>query len=334
MRSYLYGIVESNALKDFGAIGFETADFGRGKVEALPSRNIAAVIGPAPEEDFGLLSKERLVKTLLTHQETLEMIMKSQFILPCKFGTVLRDQEEVRAVLLQNERRLEEWISKMKDCFETDVVVTWDSREVLKGMAEGDPEIESRIKAIQTFSPEREKDEKIALGMSLAAKLKDYANQWADEILFSLKKVSQESALHDTMNDDMVLNASFLLKNGQEDSFFKTVEHLDRICGGKFNFRCIGPLPLYSFSMILVKEFEEREIRRAKEVLGLEGDQNLETVKHAYKEKSRKCHPDIHPELDDQEFQKIHEAYDLLLDYCQGGRQPWKVDLFQINGKG
>ncbi|MBI1871257.1 MAG: GvpL/GvpF family gas vesicle protein [Chlamydiae bacterium] len=334
MRSYLYGIIESNAVKNFGAIGFETADLGRGKVEALPSRNIAAVIGPAPQEDFGLLSKERLVKTLLTHQETLEMIMKSQFILPCKFGTVLRDREEVRELLLQNERRLEEWISKMKDRVEMDVVATWDSREVLKGMAEGDPEIESRIKAIHALSPEREKDEKIALGMNLAAKLKEYANQWADEILFALKKVSQESAPHDVMNDDMVLNASFLLKHDQEDQFSKAVEDLDQRFEGKFNFRCIGPLPPYSFSMILVKEFEEREIRRAKEVLGLEGDQNLETVKHAYKEKSREFHPDIHPELDNQEFQKIHEAYELLLDYCQGGRQSWKVDLFQTNGKG
>lgn len=332
MSPYFYGIVESHEVKNFGPIGFRLEDQGKGTVLTLPGRqNLAAVIGPAPRLSLEGRSKERLVKELLAHQETLEIIMRSQFILPCKYATVLKDEQEAREILSQQGPLLSHWFGKMKDCYETDVVAAWDPQSVLREIAAGDPELLEMKRRFQLLSFADQQREKIASGRLLAKKLREHSASVAQDIVAELKEVSRSYATHEVMNDEMVLNASFLLVRSAEDRFFKALEGLDKRWEGRLRFKCVGPLPPYSFASVTLKRFDSNEIQRARETLGVSEAAHLDQVQCAYKKKARECHPDIHPESNKEAFEAVHRAYELLRDYWEGGCHRIKVSLFNVN---
>lgn len=332
MNYYLYGFIETSEAKDFGPIGFEMGGQGKGSVVACSNQNLAAVVGPAPQESFEGFNKATLVNALLAHQETLETIMKIHFILPCKFGTVLRDEQEVNQMLSQNGESLAQWLHKIKNRFEIDVVVTWDTRLFLNEIAARDPEIVELKKHWQSLPLADQERGKLSLGMLLSAKLKEQAKHYAKDILTVLKGVSESYAVHDVMNDEMVFNASFLLTRCSEDLFFRALEGLDKRWEGRLNFKCVGPLPPYSFATVTIKRFDPKKIHWAYETLGLKGSVNVDKVKRAYKNRARQCHPDTHSQLDQKAFETVHQAYELLVEYYQGGCKPMKVSLFNVNG--
>ena len=333
MNCYLYGIIEFNEERTFGPIGFEMPNQQKTSVMALPFEDLAVVVGPTPHEHFDGLRKEILIQSLLSHQQTLETIMKVRFVLPFKFGTVLKDKKEMSTLLSQNHPFLLEWFHKMKNRCEMEVVATWDTQTVLKEMAERDPQIAEWKKNFQALSgPEQEK-EKLSLGKYLSEKLKKQAARCAEEILTALKGLSESWATHELMNDQMVFNASFLLTRGGEELFSKTLEDLDKRLEGKLNFRCVGPLPPYSFATVTIKRFDPKQIHQAQEKLGLKSFVDPGQVKKAYKKMASQCHPDTHPKADGKEFESLQQAYELLTSYCKGGCKPIRVSLSSISGE-
>lgn len=324
MNYYLYGFIESKEENSFGPIGFEWEEGEKTSVRVLPNGNLAAVVAKPPCESFEGISKEILMKALLTHQQTLETIMKGQFVLPCKFGTVLKE-DEVRGILSRNASSMTQWFQKMKDTFEIDTMALWKPQEILKEMAARDPEIAELKKSGEG---------KLSIGMRLAAKLRKEALIYAQEILKLLKEVSLNQANHDVMNDEMVLNASFLLPRGGEEPFFKALETLDQKFGGKLTFRCVGPLPPYSFATVTIRRFGPMEIQWAQKRLGTYRSGDIQELKRAYKKLARELHPDTHPEIHQKEFEEIHRAYELLIDYHEGGCQPMKVSLWSATEAG
>jgi hypothetical protein len=329
MSTYLYGIIESESEKKFGAIGFN------GEVTAAPYQNLAVVFGPAPYHNFENLDKETLVKMLLSHQKTLEIIMGNQFILPCKFGTLLKDNQEANEVIAQNQALFNEWLSKMKNNFELEVYATWDVKSALNEIANSDAEIIERKEFLLSISEEEEQEKrKISLGMLLAVKLKQQAAKYSEVILKELKKASISYAAHDLINDSMAFNASFLLMRGGEDFFYKSLNDLDKYFEGRLNFKCVGPLPPYSFATVIIKRFDQEKINRAFETLGLaEIPAHVDQVKHVYKNLALKIHPDIRQRINKREFEDIHQAYKLLIDYYEGNCRPLKTSIFKMNGE-
>ncbi|MDI6807475.1 MAG: GvpL/GvpF family gas vesicle protein [Candidatus Eisenbacteria bacterium] len=338
MSCYLYGVIESERAISFGPIGFEIGDRRRGLVVAMPdpsaklptAQTLAAVIGPVRQVNFDCLNKERLVRTLLAHQETMETIMRDQFILPCKFGTVLRDQQEARELLSQNGTLLAEWLDRMQDSYEMGVVASWDIHPILKEIAASDSEVMELKARLELLSLEEQERGKLPLGMLLSAKLKERAQRYAEDIVAGLEEVSESHATHDLINDEMVLNASFLLSRAGDDAFFRALEGLDNRWAGKLNLKCIGPLPPYSFATVTIKRFDLERIHRAYDTLGLKRHADVDQVKRAYRNMARQCHPDTHRGLDKGEFLGVHQAYELLVEYYEGGCKPTKVALSRV----
>lgn len=339
MNSYFYGLIESDKNKSFGSIGFEVGEKERGTVTAHsipsavlgPHQYLAAVIGPSPLEHFEKLPKETLVKALLAHQETLETIMRSQFILPCKFGTVIRGRQEADETISQNKELLTECFGQMKNRCELDIVATWNLHQMLNGIAQKDPEIEQHKRILDQFPSD--KQEKVSLGMLLSKKLKEMKDQYASVIFNALKGSGEKWVEHNLMNDEMIFNASFLLPRREEEKFFKILDGLDKHFEGKLNFKCVGPLPPYSFATVNIRRFDIKVIQQAKMILGLGPFFNLEEVKRVYKKGARKCHPDTHPKADGKKFESLQQAYALLTAYCQGGCKPIRVSLSSVSGE-
>lgn len=309
MSLTLYGLIHHDQAVDFGAIGFEGAP-----VRAIPCGPFAAVVGQPPSVDFKNIPREVLVRVLLSHQTTLEKIMKRFFVLPFKFGTTVRDTEELGDILRGNESFLLSLEKQVKDSMEINVVATWAVSKILQEIAEEDPEISACKKEMANGVGDL-----ASVGMLLAKALKKRAEEWHRKITEALKAHATKNAEHNLLNDQMVLNSSFLIPCQDEKEFFDAVEGINLSFEEKLNFKCIGPLPPYSFATMILKRFDPEEIRKAANVLGLNGEAELMFLKKVYKELSRKCHPDTDPNLSMEKFEELNRAYEIIADYCEDG---------------
>ncbi|OGQ07086.1 MAG: hypothetical protein A3G32_03835 [Deltaproteobacteria bacterium RIFCSPLOWO2_12_FULL_40_28] len=307
MSLYLYGIIGQTEAIDFGPIGFKG-----GKVISLPAGEIAAVVGPPPAEIFAKLHKEILIAFLLAHQKTLEQVMKKNFVLPFKFGTILKNESEMIEILKEGRKPLIDLMESIKERTEIDVIATWEVTRMLQEISEEDPEVLVLKKEMAKGNADP-----VLIGMCLAKALKKRAEGWQKKIKEKLKGHSVACADHDLLNDTMILNSSFLIHHDKEREFNRALEATDSDFQNKLRFKCVGPLPPYSFATVTIKRFDPEEIRRSAKILGLNGKAELTFVKKVYKELSRQCHPDMDPNLSVQKFEELNRAYELIFDYCK-----------------
>lgn len=317
MSLYLYGIARAMAPLDLGPIGFPGPPAALGRVSTIPCDSFAAVVGPSPREDFRQVPKEEVVRLLLSHQQTLETVMRRFFVLPFKFGTMVRDEEELAAVVSERRAFLTDLFARMEGTVEIDVVATWAVPQILQEIAEKDPEIVScKAKVAEG------RGDLAFVGMLLAHALQRKADEWRNGIVETLKPCAEASTDHDLLNDAMVLNSSFLARKEKEADFYQGVERADALYGGRLVFRCVGPLPPYSFATLTIKHFDPTEIAGAAQILRLSDLADLSQIKKTYRELSRQCHPDVRSDRPDTEFERLHQAYELICDYCRDGSKP------------
>jgi len=123
------------------------------------------------------------------------------------------------------------------------------------------------------------------------------------------------------MDDKMILNCAFLVEKDKEPDFDARLKDLDKEYEQKVNFKCVGPLPPYSFATCQLKRIEHSRINEAKKLLGLEEKVSLDEIKECYQQFAQKNHPDKHQGGQSnqiEEFEKITKAYKLLVDCYQG----------------
>lgn len=311
MSLYLYGIIEEEEIEEiqFGPIGFAPHT----EVKGIPTGRFMFVVGNPPPGDLKTKTKEDLVHLLLAHQKTVELVMERHFVLPFKFGTLVANRSELR-VLQEGYPFLLDVAERVKDCWEFDIVATWNVETTLKEIAEQDPEISACKKEAL-----RGAVDPTFLGMLLANALRKKVEEFQTRIKKALSTHAVSSADHEVRNDEMVLNSAVLVKKSQEQEFFACVDEIDRTFEGKLHFKCIGPLPPYSFATIAVRRFDPNEVAAAAQIFNLTGAAEVAQVKHIYKELAQKKHPDINPGITRTEFEELHQAYQLLADYLQEG---------------
>ena len=114
------------------------------------------------------------------------------------------------------------------------------------------------------------------------------------EIVAALDHCVEALCDHDLMDDLMIMNGSFLLNRERQDEFETIIDEFDKKYRGRLHFRCIGPLPPYSFGMIQIEEIEAKKIDHARELLNLERKAILSEaeIKRAYRELVVRLHPD------------------------------------------
>jgi len=320
---HIYGVIETNEEKHFGPIGI--GDRGDG-VYTIGHRDVAAVVSSSPIIDYGSLTKDAVVRPLFAHQAVLEHVMKAHSIIPAKFPTVVEGTEEVQEILEKGHEVFKNALRSMNGKIELDVAASWDKVAVLKDIYNENEEIRRLQEKIGTeWTPQAQAD-KVTLGKMVRSTLLERREQYGGEITEVLRAYAQDLCPHDLLDDMMLINIAFLMDKHQEEAFDRKVNELDQKYQQKINFRCIGPLPPYSFSTIEIRKLHFEEVDEARRSLGLAQQATMSEIREAYRKLAHKFHPDKHP--DDPEaqkkFKKITDAYRLLQDYCQAGRCAFK----------
>jgi len=326
---YIYGIIKTNDSREFGNIGIgeQTSN-----VLTLVFRDIGAVVSESPLTAYDSLAKEKTVRDLVTHQFVLEKVMASFTVLPVKFGTMAETRDEVMQFLENGYALLSDELRKMEGKIELDVVAQWELPKVMAAIYRDSPHIQSKQREFALKGVKVAVEEKVTLGQLVAELLQTKKASSTQLILQTLKEEALDLCLHEVANDEMILNAAFLLEKQREEPFNETVTLLDQKLENAVNFRVVGPLPAYSFSTILLEKIDPARVEEARKTLDLHGEITDKSVRDAYRQLAQKSHPDAKGGGDVLDFSRLHTAYRTLKNFVEHGLMRvevyhWEKDL-------
>lgn len=336
---YLYGIIASGAAELPGAAAApELAD-----IYTVPHQDAAAVVSDCEITDCRNMRKDALGALLVRHQKVIENIMGlGHTVIPMRFGTFACDDAEVRDVLHNGYRLIKEIIPQVRDKIEVDVAVTWkDFGEALKeiGAEKEITELKQALLSAKTVTV----DDQMKVGLAVKRILDDRKEKHSSLIQNALMNLNISHACrpHELMDDQMVMNSAFLISKAGQEEFYARIESLNTEFSGKLNFRCVGPLPPYSFYTIEIQKLDFKDLEWARDQLGVASGPATESeIKKYYHRAALALHPDKNPDKPgmEKEFGDAAKAYKILADYCRAGRQtdrevsiPWNEEKFRKN---
>lgn len=316
-EKYLYGIIKENERKSLGRCGINDGE----EVYTVAHQDIACVVSKSPVQDYSSMLKETLGHFLVKHQATIEKIMQGYTIIPMKFGTNVSNDDEVIEVLKRGYPQFKELLINMDGKIELDVAATYnDLNNIIKETADEDRGIREFKSEVAKRPPSQTLQDRIKIGAMIKDALDRRKEKEAAHIIDFLKEVTVDFQKHQVMDDNMVLNCAFLLEKRREPDFDAALKKLNQEYKETVNFRCVGPLPPYSFATCQLKRVNFNQIDEARKLLGLGEDISTEKIKEAYWNFAQKNHPDKHLQNSQikEEFEKVTYAYKLLTSCCQG----------------
>ncbi|PIP12756.1 MAG: hypothetical protein COX49_03895 [bacterium (Candidatus Stahlbacteria) CG23_combo_of_CG06-09_8_20_14_all_40_9] len=327
MGRYVYGIIGDSEAKSFGPIGIDGEEVYTIS-PANPSRDgtgreggIACLVSNSPVFDYRSMPKPNVATHLSIYQSAIEQVMKDYTVIPVKFGTIAKDEDEVREILLKGYQELIEILKSMDNKIEFDVVALWsDFDSILKEVGKAEEIKELKMKYVGAYRNTPLQD-RIEIGRTIKVLLDKRNNVTLELIQNVLNEIAVDACNHERLNDKMIMNNAFLIERDKEPQFDKLIDEIDNRLQGKVNFRCVGPLPPYSFSRVEVERIGEEALNKGMSVLGLDTDASLTDIKNAYRTLARRYHPDMLRQEGikaDELFNELTQAYELLLNYRKG----------------
>ncbi|NQS88513.1 GvpL/GvpF family gas vesicle protein [Patescibacteria group bacterium] len=323
MGNHIYGIIRASEKISFNPVGIS----GEGDmVYAIPYQDIAALISSSPSLAYDSVPKETLVRYLALHQAVMEGVMKNYTVIPMKFGTTARNEEEVEKILESGYSKFKDVLGRMDDKIELEMVALWNNLDSTLKEIGREERIKKFKEKVATKSAEKILSAKIELGKMVKSLLDEKRAKVGGQIMDELKKWVIDFHNHDILDDTMIMNTAFLVNKHREKDFERAINYLNKKYKDKINFRIIGPLPPYSFSTLELKRIKFEKIKEAAKILDLGEETTLSEVKQAYRNLTRRFHPDRNPQDPNarKRFEKISEAYHTLIDYYSDGEGCFK----------
>jgi len=342
---YVYGIINSNVQKSFNLdeiVTFEDVYPARSPAEVVESseiynkaynivfQDISAVVSNSEIVDYSHIPKDTLARLLVRHQQVVEKVMAEHMIIPMRLGTFAGSDEEAREILAKGYKTIKDILARSENCIEMDVVATLnDFNSFLREEVSEADEIKQFKQSLIGKKGGVTVDDQMRVGVLVKKYSDKKKTEYADQIQSTLSEVTQSFKAHDLMDDTMVLNTAFLVDKNKQKDFEQKLDQINNRFEEKLNFRCVGPLPPYSFYTLEVKKAQFEEVDWAKKKLGLENDFiTAEEIKRAYRRSAMVCHPDKNPDTPDIEkkFDEMARAYKILLDYHRASNQTEEAD--------
>jgi hypothetical protein len=319
---YLYAIIPTGEEISFDVAGAGEDD----EVYTIPHDGIAAVVSASPLPDYRGLKRNEAALFLVIHQRVVETIMQDFPLLPAKFGTVLADETHVRRLLEKGKDIFRSALVQYADKVQMEVVVLWNVQQVFQEIAREESVVQLKAK-IGNRPAEETLAERTALGQMVQASLERRRAALGEEILPALREIALDVAANPLMDDSMVANVALLVDKAGHQALDWRLEALDgeyargeRKTPGNtpLTFRCVGPLPPYSFTTVEVQALPYEVVDAARRYLGLGETTTPNEIKRAYHRLAGQMHPDHNPNLPEAaaRMTELARAYQLLTAYA------------------
>jgi hypothetical protein len=139
----------------------------------------------------------------------------------------------------------------------------------------------------------------------------------------AVRGVAADMVENALMDDRMIANLALLMARSAGEKLDRQLAALDKEFGERLHFRCVGPLPPYSFATVEVSLPSFEAVDRARRVLSLGERADLAEIKSAFHRQIRQVHPDlVYPDLGaaparEGEASVVTDAYKTLLSYAE-----------------
>ena len=317
---YLYGVAPADGPRSFGPVGLGGAD-----TYTVCDGAIAIVASKMNRVEFAAQAPEKTLASLAQHQRVLEQVMVHLPVIPLKFGTYADDDRQIVEIIHRGRKEfagaLEEYAGKV----EVDIAAFWtDMNCVLADVAQ-DKSVTAMKSRITEGSASIE--QRVAMGKLVKKLLDERREQVAAHIAAELRTQWPGIVVNPAKDDSMVFNAAVLTGSKEQGRFEGFINRLDRLFDDRLRFRCVGPLPPYSFATAEVRTVEAARIDAARRALALGERASLAEIKAAHRRALQQTHPDMNLRASSAgEFKDVSEAYNLLEEYAMNVQHSFGAD--------
>jgi hypothetical protein len=313
-RLYLYAVVAAN---ERPLLDMEGVWGDRPQVRIIRAAALAAVVSAAPPIEFHALSREDAVRALLAHQRVVESVMRTAVALPVKFGTTLPDDAAVVSMLERGAPILAAPLAELSQYVQVELVVSWNIDDIVREAAADDAIV--RFKALIAAQPGGvSHDQRLAIGKMMKEFIDRRREGCRLRIVTAVRGVAADMVENALMDDRMIVNLALLMASSADEGLDRRLAELDKEFGERMYFRCVGPLPPYSFATVEVSLPSFEAIDRARRVLSLGERADLAEIKSAFHRQIRQVHPDLAAApVREGEASQVTDAYKTLMSYAE-----------------
>lgn len=213
------------------------------EIRTVECGDLAAVVSDAPTAAFDITRDN-----LMAHQRVVEASMRRSDVLPVAFGTVARNDQEVREKLLRREHDgLQDHLAYVRGRVELGLKVLWNRDHLFAEIVAERDDIRRLRDRLADRPPDSAYFERIQLGELTNAAIVEKRDRDAEAVLEELRPLAVDLELNRLLTDMMVLNASFLVDRDHIHAFDNQVQQLGDRHAERLIFQYVGPLPPYSF---------------------------------------------------------------------------------------
>lgn len=212
---YIYGIVDGRVNKKINAKGL--GDRGD-EVYCIPFKDVTAIVSNTPFEEY-----DPTEENTLAHEKVIQEVLKEGLtIAPMRFCTVLKSRADVMKLFNSAYLPFKKNILKIKNKLEFDVKVFLNVEKLRAEVSNNDELVE--------------KSRSIAV-----------------ELNKRLKQIADEMVLEEQIVDEMIMNASFLIRKEKMKNFREEIDGFDKKFTDKLKIRISGPTAPYNFVQMPTK---------------------------------------------------------------------------------
>jgi hypothetical protein len=234
---YVYGVLRRGRGAEVAAAG----------VEQAPIRGVAHgdLVALVSDLDGTVLAAAREVRA---HWAVLDEVARSVTVLPVRFGTVLDDDDAVRASLLEpSAERITELLRVLDGRVQLNVRAHYDEEQLLADVVRASPNVAAMRERIKGLPEQAAYYQRIRLGELVAGEVARARENDARRALEALDPHAVASRVEEPRGGDGAFALAFLVERGAVDAFGAAVARLREESGERLRIRFVGPLPPYSF---------------------------------------------------------------------------------------
>ena len=250
---YLYGILGAD-----GAASALSSATSERPTELIVERQLAAVISRVPAAEFGdehlkrnLERMDWLEQTARAHEAVLEDVRAHATVIPMRMCTLFRSVESVREMLAEAAEPLGRALDRLRGHDEWGIKALANATDVQRALAIGTTAADSATQPAtgRAYLESKQADRRAASEVS--AWMHDAASEIHEALAVAatagLRNPIQPRELSG-YEDEMVLNAAFLVSDSELGRFSALVEQLnDRYAHAGLRLELTGPWPPYNF---------------------------------------------------------------------------------------
>jgi hypothetical protein len=234
---YVYGITDAGEDLPAALTGIE----GRG-VETIAAGGLAAVVS----RGFGRKIRAQR-SNLAGHHKLLQHLVARRAVVPCAFGTVAADDDQVCEMLRVNQDALADQLDLLRGKVEMSLGVYWNTSNIFEFFIATNRELkEMRDRA---FRPGREPslDERLDLGRRFEALLEQCRRRHVDQVTGLLNPYCAAIRAVDPGQEQMIMKLVCLVRQEDRARFEQGVHEAARKFDDHYCFKYSGPWAPFDF---------------------------------------------------------------------------------------